>query len=129
MPPNNRSREEVRPRKPSIAFGIVQIGQGTIRGRLIDPPANTVKYFLTDGRFGDGRGFEFPIGFCVEVAAVERESVLLHYIVVKSGLIFVDSMRDEVCFRGVCRFLLFEWYLVAAARRVRVDFLFFLLLL
>lgn len=93
---DNRSRGERQARKPTIALGIIQIRQGAIRRRLVDPAADAVEDFLAHRGLGDGRGLKFPVRLGVEVARVEGQAVLLHHDGVVGGLVGVDVVRDEV---------------------------------
>ena len=104
MPPGHRPRHEVRTRPSAITLRLVEIGERAIRAGLIEPLGYTFQDLRTDGFRGDGRGEEFPVGFGVEVTAVQRQAVALADGVVPVGLDFVDVAGDKastVCTRIV----------------------------
>ena len=95
MPPRDRPRHEMRTGKPAIALRLMEIRKGTIGASLIEPLGHAFQDLGTD-RFGrDGGGEELPVGFRVEVAAVEGETVALADGVVPVRLDLVDVVGDE----------------------------------
>ena len=112
MPSNNGSRRERQSRKSAVAFGIVQIRQGAIRGRLVDPARHPVQNLLPDGRSCNGGRLKLPVGFGVKVARVERQAVLLHDDGVVRGLVCVDVVGDEVAVRRGDGLYATDWVLV-----------------
>ena len=54
-----------------MTLRLVEIGERAIRAGLIEPFGYTFQDLGTDRFRGDGRGEEFPVGFGVEVAAVQ----------------------------------------------------------
>lgn len=79
MAPNNRSRKEPWAREPTVSLGVVQIRKRAIGDRFVEPGRHAVQDLGADFLRCDGGGFEFPVGFRVQVSAIERESVFLHY--------------------------------------------------
>ena len=77
MPTGDRPRHEMRTGKPTIALGLMEIRKGTIGFRLVEPLGHAFQNLGTDGSGRDGRGEELPVGFRVEVAAVEGQAVAL----------------------------------------------------
>ena len=70
---------EVRIWEIAIPFGVVQIRESAISDRLVEPKSYAVENFTAHLLGRNGSGFEFPVGFCVQVARIEGETVLLHY--------------------------------------------------
>ena len=77
MPTNDRPRHKMGTRKPTIAFRLVEIRKRAIGASLIEPLGHAFQDLGTDGFAGDGRGEELPVGFRVEVTAVEGQAVAL----------------------------------------------------
>lgn len=96
MAADHRPREEVRPRKAAPSLRLVQIRERAVRLRLVDPAGDAVQDLGARAAGRDGRGLELPVALREQVAAVEREAVLLHHVGVPGGLLRVDAVRDEV---------------------------------
>ncbi len=79
----------------------MEVRKGAIGAGLIEPLGDTLQDLGTDGLRGDGRGEEFPVGFRVEVAAVEGQAVALADGVVPVRLDLVDVVGDEAGALGV----------------------------
>lgn len=77
MSPNNRPGHEMRTREPALPLRLMEIRKGTIGARLVEPFRHALQDLGADGFARDGGGEEFPVGFGVEVAAVEGEAVAL----------------------------------------------------
>lgn len=95
MPPDDRPRHEVRAREAALALGLVEVRKRAIGARLVEPLGHALQDLGADGRRGDGRGEELPVGLRVEVAAVEGEAVALADGVVPLRLDPVDVVGDE----------------------------------
>ena len=77
MPTSDRPRHEMRTGKPTMALRLMEIRERTIGTGFIEPLGHAFQYLGTDGFGRDGRSEEFPVGFRVEVAAVEGQAVAL----------------------------------------------------
>ena len=95
MPPRDRPRHEMRTGEPTMALRLMEIRKGTIGTGLIEPLGHAFQNLRTDGFGRDGGGEELPVGFGVEVAAVEGQAVALADGVVPVRLDLVDAVGDE----------------------------------
>ena len=77
MPTGDRPRHEMRTGKPTVALRLMKIRKGTIGTGFVEPLGHAFQNLGADGFGRDGGGEEFPVGFGVEVAAVEGETVAL----------------------------------------------------
>lgn len=68
----------------------MQIRHGAIRAGFIDPFGRRLQDLGAGFSRRDGGGEEFPVGFGVQVARVEGETVALEDEVVPVGLLCVD---------------------------------------
>ena len=78
-----------------MALRLMEIRKGTIGTSLIEPLGHAFQNLGTDGLGRDGGGEELPVGFGVEVAAVEGQAVALADGVVPIRLDLVDAVGDE----------------------------------
>lgn len=95
MAADDRPGHEVGAGKAAVALGLMEIGKRTVGAGLVEPLGDAFQDLGTDGFRRDGRGEELPVGFRVEVAAVEGQAVLLADGVVPLGLDFVNVGGDE----------------------------------
>ena len=77
MTANNRPRKEIRAREATVFLGLVQVGERSIRSRLVQPFGHAFENLGPRLGRSDGSGLEFPVGLGVQVARVERELVRL----------------------------------------------------
>ena len=78
----------------------MQIRHRAIGTGLVDPSGGRLQDLGPGCARGDGGGEEFPVGFCIEMAGVEGETVPLSDKVVPAGLEGVDVEGDEAgCIR------------------------------
>lgn len=73
----------------------MEIRKGAVGARLVEPPGHAFQDLGADGFTGDGRGEKFPVGFGVEVAAVEGQAVGLADSMVPVRLDLVDVVGDK----------------------------------
>ena len=74
---DDRSCLEGESWEAAIAFGVVQIRQRPVRGRLVDPSGDAVNDLRSHPLAGDGRREEFPVTLAVQVPTVQRQPVSL----------------------------------------------------
>lgn len=95
MATDDRPRHEVGARKAAVALGLVEVRKGAVGARLVEPPGHAFQNLGADRFAGDGRGEELPVGFGVEVAAIEGQAVGLADGVVPIRLDLVDLVGDK----------------------------------
>jgi len=114
MPTDNRASKEVRVRKPTASLRIMEIREGTIGDRLVEPEGDGIQNLVANRPAGHGHGEEFPVRLCIQMTAVQWKSISLPYVVIPFGLHCVNASRDET------NFGLFWWiqgFLIIAAWR------------
>ena len=77
MAANDRPGHEMRTGEATIALGFMEVREGAIGAGLVEPFGYAFQDLGPDGFRRDGRGEELPVGFGVEVAAVEGQAVAL----------------------------------------------------
>ena len=95
MAPDDRPCHEVRTRETPIALRLMEVRKRAISASLIEPLRHAFQDLGADGFRCDSRSEEFPVGFGVQVTAVEGQAVALADGMVPVRLNFVDVAGDE----------------------------------
>lgn len=74
---------------------IVQVGQGAVSGRLVDPSRQVVEEGAACVSGGDGRRETFPVALCPGVTGVEGNAVLVRHGGVEVALHLIDRLWHE----------------------------------